>query len=405
MPRRIVYSAFAVFGGLWGAWGASLPAIRDQAGIDDGELGTALLFIGAGALPAMLAAGRAMDRRPHRTTAVLLVVLGATGVLAAVAGRSLFGLALALALLGAASGAADVAINTTAGAAQRAHGGPVITRAHASFSAAVVVASVLTGLARAAELPVVAPFAVVAAAAIAVAARFAALHEGPAEPPLSPPAETRRGGQGPAEGARRETAGARGARSLRGSGVSLRVLLAIGGLGALAFAVENAHQSWSALYLHDVVGAGPATAAAGPAIFAAVVAVTRFSAGAISAARPIAVIAAGAVVAAAGTAIVAAASTLVVALAGLAVAAAGTAVLFPTLLIILTGRVPDQVRGSATSAVTTVAYLGFLAGPAYVGAWADATSLPTAMLAVAALAAGLALLVPVLTRPRVPSRA
>jgi predicted MFS family arabinose efflux permease len=396
MPRRTVYAAFAVFGGLWGAWGASLPAIRDQAGITDGELGTALLFVGAGAVPAMLLAGRALDRRPHRTTAVLLVVLGAAGVLAAVAGRGLSSLAIALAVLGAASGAADVAINTAAGAAQREHGGAVITRAHASFSAAVVVASLVTGLARAADLPIVVPFAAVALAALALAARFAAMPDARAE--------SRAEGVLPrgATDARRAASEAR--RSLRGS-VSPRTLLAIGALGALAFAVENAHQSWSALYLRDVIGSGPATAAAGPAIFAAVVAVTRFSAGGISAARPVALIAAGAVVAAAGTVLVAAASSLGVALAGLAIAAAGAAVLFPSLLILLTRRVPDHVRGSATSAVTAVAYMGFLAGPAYVGAWADATSLPTAMLAVAALAAVLALLTPVLARQRVPSRA
>jgi MFS transporter len=298
------------------------------------------------------------------------VLLGAAGVLAAVAAHGLLGLALALAVLGAASGAADVAINTAAGAAQRAHGGAVITRAHASFSAAVVVASVLTGLARAADLPVVAPFAAVAAAAIAVAARFGTTPDPPSQ-------------------------AARRARSLKGAAVPVRMLLAIGALGALAFAVENAHQSWSALYLRDVIGAGPATAAAGPALFAAVVAVSRFAAGAVGDVRPVRVFAAGAVVAAAGTALVAAASTLGVALAGLALAAAGTAVLFPTLLVVLTAGVPDAVRGTATSAVTTIAYLGFLAGPAYVGAWADATSLSAAMLAVAALAALLALLSPV----------
>jgi MFS family permease len=154
-----------------------------------------------------------------------------------------------------------------------------------------------------------------------------------------------------------------------------------------------------------VIGAGPATAAAGPAIFAAVVAITRFSAGAASSVRPVWLIGTGALVAAGGTALVAVASALGPALAGLALAAAGTAVLFPALLLILTDRVPDHVRGSATSAVTAVAYTGFLGGPAYVGAWADATSLSAAMLAVAALAVVLALLTPVLARQPVPSRA
>ena len=36
--------------------------MQDQAGVSDGELGLALLFVGAGALPAMLLVGRALDR-------------------------------------------------------------------------------------------------------------------------------------------------------------------------------------------------------------------------------------------------------------------------------------------------------------------------------------------------------
>ena len=52
-----------------------------------------------------------------------------------------------------------------------------------------------------------------------------------------------------------------------------------------------------------------------------------------------------------------------------------------------------------------VAYLGFLAGPAYVGVWADSVGLPGTMLAVAALAAVLAVLAPIALRTRVASRA
>jgi predicted MFS family arabinose efflux permease len=386
MLRRTAYSGFALFGAFWGAWGASLPAIRDQAAVTDGQLGTALLFIGAGALPAMLLAGRAVDRWRERATAALLALLGLVGVVVALASHSLLGLAVSLFLLGAVSGAADVAINTAAGSAQRAHGGAVISRAHATFSAAVVVASLATGAAHAAGLPTAAPFAAVAVAAIAVAALIlAAAREGPAS-------------HGAARARTSEAAASVGAGRLR-----LAPLLVIGGLGALAFAVENAHQSWSALYLRDVVGAGPAVAAAGPAVFAGVVAATRFVTGPVGARRPQLLLVGGALLAGAGTALVAVAGTLAVALAGLALAAAGTGVLFPTLIVVLTGRVSDRVRGTATSRVTTVAYLGFLAGPPYVGAWADAVGLPGAMLAVAALALVLAVLtaatVPSLRRP------
>jgi MFS family permease len=383
----MAYAGFAVFGAFWGAWGASIPAIRDQAGVTEGQLGAALLFIGAGALPAMPLSGRIADRWGLRATATLLALLGGAGLLVAAAARDLTTLALALALLGASSGAADVAINTAAGSAQRASDRPVIPRAHATFAAAVVAASLLTGALRGLDAPVVAPFVVVAGAAAAVAtalvragldrerrdARCAASYRVAA----ATPEDTRAGGA-PPRPARRA--------------VPLAPLLVLGGLGALAFAVENAHQSWSALYLEDELGAGPAVAAAGPAVFAAVIAVTRFASASLAARRPAAVMVAGSALAAAGTAIVAGAGGVPAGLAGLALAAAGTAALFPTLISVLTAMVSDERRGAATSVVTTVAYLGFIAGPVYVGTWAGAVGLPGAMLAVAGLAAGLSLL-------------
>jgi fucose permease len=274
-------------------------------------------------------------------------------------------LALALALLGASSGAADVAINTAAGSAQRASDRPVVTRAHATFSAAVVASSLLAGALRGLDAPIVAPFVVVAGAAAAVAIAIAptgaaALADRP------PPRQERHH-------------------------VPLAPLLVLGALGAIAFAVENAHQSWSALYLEDELGAGPGLAAAGPAVFAAVIAVTRFASAGLAARRPAGVMVTGAALAAAGTATVAGASGVPAGLAGLALAAAGTAALFPTLMSVLSATVPEERRGTATSVVTSVAYLGFIAGPVYVGAWAGAVGLPGAMLAVAALGAGLAL--------------
>jgi MFS family permease len=370
---RGAYAGFAVFGAFWGSWGATVPALRDQARLSDGQLGTALLFVGAGALPAMLLAGRAVDRWGRRVTAVLLVVLGAAGVVVAATARDLVTMSVGLAVLGAASGAADVAINAAAGSAERVSGRPVITRAHGVFSAAVVLASLWTGLLRSAGAPLVAPFLLVAVAA--GLAGVAVIAAAPVMPAAAQPADYR--------------ARARGRPAVT---PRLPPLLAVGALAALAFAVENAHQSWSAVYLVDVLSAPPAVAAAGPALFAAVVAVTRFAVGARRSQHATVVLIGGAAAAAAGTTVVAAATSLPVALIGLGLAAAGTAVLFPTLLSLVTADVEDAVRGAATSVVTTVAYTGFLAGPVYVGGWASAVGLPGAMLAVAGLAAALALL-------------
>ena len=364
------YAGFTAFGALWGVWGASVPAVREQAGLSDGQLGTALLFVGAGALPAMLLTGRAVDRWGHRLTALLLVALGGAGVGVARFSEGFASLSVGLTVLGAASGAVDVAINAAAGTAEQASDRPVIARAHGVFSASVVAASLAGGALLGAEASVDVPFGLVAVAAGVAGAITFATTDAP-------------GPRGPA--------GVAGRRRRSGGVLRLLPLLVLGALGAVAFAVENAHQTWSAVYLGDVQSAGPALAAAGPAVFATVVALARFTVASLSATHATAVLVTGAAAAAAGTATVAGAPNVAITLAGLGLAAAGTAVLYPTLLGLAAGRVDEEVRGRATSVVTTAAYLGFLGGPVYVGRWAAAVDLPGAMGAVAALAAGLAL--------------
>ncbi|WNM37880.1 MFS transporter [Micromonospora halotolerans] len=380
-PRRLTvsaYVAFAAFGSFWGVWGASVPRIQQQAGIGAGQLGFALLFVGAGALPAMLLAGRALDRWGLRVAAVLIGALGGVGAGLALTAVNLTSLCAGLALVGATSGAADVSMNAVAGRAEKIAGRPVITRAHGVFSSLVVLASLATGLASGASLPLGLPFLAVAALALAAgAALFTTL-------PAGAVAEARDsvGAADPAPSGR------------------WRVLpfLLIGVLGALAFASENAHQSWSAVFVHDELQAGVGLSAVAPALFAGTVAITRFAAGGLKAAHAPAVLLVGASAAAAGTALVAAAPTLVVAGLGLASAAAGTAVLFPTLIGLVSRHVDESHRGRATAVVTTVSYLGFLVGPGYVGLWAEAVGLRGAMAAVAGLAAGLFLLTPAVLR-------
>ncbi|GAA1638918.1 MFS transporter [Nonomuraea maheshkhaliensis] len=396
----VPYAGFAVFGAFWGVWGASVPAIRDQAALTDGQLGTVLLFIAAGALPAMPLAGRAVDRWGHRVTAITLTALGIAGIAVAVTAHDLPALCAGLAVLGASSGAADVAINAAAGGVERATGRPVITRAHGVFSLAVVAASLVTGLLNAAGLPVVAPYALVLLAAGVVSAAVVTGRRTQTETTarhdhVRPQPDPARTSTTHSPDSRRP-----------GLRAHLPLLLVAGGLGALGFAVENAHQSWSAVYLADAVHAGPALIGAGPAVFALAVALTRFAIGAVQTRRALhawTVLTGGAVISAAGTSLLALTTYLPLALLGLALAAVGTAVLFPTVLGLATANVPTAARGAATSVVSTSAYVGYLAGPVYVGYWAQAAGLPGAMLAVASLAAALALLAWPALRAVVPS--
>jgi len=371
--------AFAAFGSFWGAWGASIPRVRAQAGLDDAAFGVALLFIGAGALPAMLLTGRAIDRWGLRVASVAIASLGAAGVVVALVARDMVTLSVTLALVGLTSGASDVAMNSVAGRAERDAGRPIISRAHGVFSSFVVIASLGTGLLTDVGTPLVTPFVLVATTALLAAVLMSrVLPTGPdASAPAPPPIMD---------------------DDARAPALPTLSLIGLGLLGALAFASENAHQSWSAIFATDTLGASAAVGAIAPAVFAGVAAITRFSTGGISAAHARPVVAVGATAAAAGAVVIAYSPNLMVAALGLALAAGGTAVLFPMILSVVSSRVHEAHRGRATSTVSTVAYLGFLLGPSYVGFWSDAVGLRGAMLAVATLGALLLLFTP-LVRP------
>ena len=364
---------FAGFGLFWGAWGAALPQIQAHAGASDSQLGLALLCIGAGALASMRPAGALVDRLGPDVTSVAVALFAAAALLPALA-TSPLALGGALLVLGALSGAVDVAINAEAAHAE-AEGQPAMNLAHAVFSASVVGASLLVGVLRTldAEATVVLGAIAVLLLALDVALtrirvpRVAATAEAERLPLLRIP----------------------------------RPLLILGALAALAYLVENAWQSWSAVHLESDLGAAAGIAALGPALFGASAATGRFGGHALAErVSERGLLTAGAAIGAAGTLIAALAGSVPVALAGIAVAGLGTSVCAPTLLG-LAGRLvgPDQ-RGSAVSAVTTLAYSGFLIGPAAVGLVAGATSLSAALAGVAGVAALLAVLARFAPTPR-----
>ena len=370
------HSSFAAFGVFWGVWGAALPALRDATSVDGAALGTALLFVGLGALPAMLLTGRAVDRLGARIAGPLLVAMALAGLLTAAFARDLPTLAIGMAVVGAASGAADVAANALAGLAEQRSGGRVITVAHGVFSSSVVIGSLGTGALRAAGADVGTVFAA-AGALVTVAGGVAfLLGDGPQPASAAPPVSRRDG---------------------------LRLVLpfvAIGLVGALGFAAENAHQSWSAIVLADELGAAVGLTAMAPATFALFAALTRFAAGYFTRIPAGVLLVGGAGTAVLGTLLVSIAPNVPVALVGLALAAIGTSVLYPTLLSRAVRDVPADRRGQATSAVATTSYLGFVLGPVYVGLLADVVGLRGAMVGVAVLVAAFALLAPAVTRNR-----
>jgi predicted MFS family arabinose efflux permease len=364
--RLRVLGGFAAFGAFWGGWGAALPAVQDHAGVSDGQLGVALLCIGAGALLTMRLAGGVLDRWGAPALPAALGAFGAAATLPGLA-TSAVALSAALLVLGATSGAVDVAINAEGVRSEAASGRPVMSLGHGTFSACVVFGSLATGALRGAgagaEFVLVLVGALVGAVALGL---------------LCAPAAG--GGIGRPDASLRHIP---------------RALIVLGALCAMAFFVENAWQSWGAVHMESDLNTSPALAALAPALFAASAAAARFGGhGLTGRVDDVTLLRAGALVGAAGTVLAALAPAVGLALAGVVIAGGGISICAP-ILFSLAGRGADEaVRGAAVSVVTTIAYLGFLVGPAVVGLVADATTLRASLAAVSVVALALALLSP-----------
>jgi MFS family permease len=356
------FFAFAAFGAYWGAWGVLLPDIKERTGASVSQLGLALLVVAATALPAMIVTGAAVDRFGSPVVVAALVFFAGAVTLPALAG-SLLELVLVLVFVGAASGAVDVVINVSATALEASSGRRLIQVAHALFSAGFLAASVATGLAReagAGPLPVLLVVAGVNVAAVALNRRV-------------------------------ELDGApRGTRLQRPSFAPLLVLLGI--LCAVAFVVEGGIEAWSALFLESELDATPAVSGLGPGLFAAAMVAGRLAAhGLEKRLGDRRLLAAGGLTAGVGLLVAATAPSAPPALAGFLLAGAGISVAAPTFFGLAGRSATAATRGGAIATVTTVSYLGFLAGPPLIGGVSGALDLRAGIGLLAAVALALAI--------------
>jgi fucose permease len=270
-----------------------------------------------------------------------------------------------LLVLGATSGAVDVAVNAEGARSEAASGRPVLSLAHGAFSASVVVGSLVAGALRAAGAGAELVLGLVGLVVVLVALGLWRAPSSGATP-------------APARASLRELP---------------RLLVVLGALCALAFFVENAWQSWGAVHLESDLDASPALGALAPALFAGAAAAARLGGHAlVGRLDEILLMRAGALGGAAGTLLAALAPNPALALVGVVAAGAGISICAPILFSIAGRSVDEAVRGAAVSIVTTIAYLGFLVGPAAVGLLADATTLRASLASAAAVALTLAAL-------------
>jgi MFS family permease len=364
--------AFLVNGAAIANWVPRVPAVKAALGTSDGPLGLALLGLGVGAAAALLAAGRVVARFGSRP------VTRAAGVAlcAALLGPGLAGnlpmLALSLALFGAASGLMDVAMNAHGALVERWYGRPIMASLHGLWSVGGLVGAVTGGLAARAGWTPARHFAVAALClgVLLVAGTWRLLPASMDVAPARPRAEPRR----------------------RGSGVPWSLpLLLLGVVGFSSFFGEGSAHDWSAIYMHDVLGTSPGTAAAAFAAFSLAMAVVRFGGDRLSARfGPVRLVRASGLVAAVGFGLGLLAHQPLAGVVGFALLGVGLACVVPVTFS-AAGHLGGDLAGVAISRVAAISYLASFAGPPIIGLVADLVGLSVALAIPVALAGVVAL--------------
>ena len=353
--QRATRAAFFIPGFVIATWAPIVPFAKLRAGLDDAQLGLVLLCLGLGSLGAMPLAGALAARQGCRRVmlASALLMLALLPLLAVVSDA--WQLGAALLLVGAAMGAMDCTMNIQAVIVEREAGRPMMSGFHAYYSIGSLAGAVLVTLMLGLGVTVLAATLAVSTLVLALTAWAA-------------------------PGWRRERAPGGAAVFALPRGV----VLGIGLVCFVSFLAEGAMLDWSAVFLHEVKGVALASAGWAFVVFNLAMTAMRLAGDRVVArVGRRATVLGGGLLGACGLALAMLAPDLGTGLAGYALLGIGCANIVPVMFTFAGAqtRMPEHL---AIPAVTTLGYAGVLAGPALIGFIAQASSLATALLAVAA---------------------
>ncbi len=373
--RVAVAAFFLTNGALFANLIPRYPQIKADLGLDNAAYGLAIAAFPAGAIAAGLLAGASVRRLGSAGAAAIGTVLTAAGVVAAGTAPSVAVLVVALALAGAADAITDVAQNAHGLRVQRGYGRSIINSFHALWSIGAVLGgsmaagAIALGLSRGVHLGVAAAvFAVVAL--LALRSCLPGPDEGGADgsDPASEPA---------AASAPEVARAASRLPSRRTLVVAALVAIAVGGT-----LVEDAGNSWAAVYLSGPLGSSAAVAASGYIALVGAQTIGRLLGDRlVDRFGQRAVARTGALVAAAGMGLALAVPTVPGTIVGFAAAGLGVATLVPAAMQ-QADALPGLRPGTGLTLVSWLMRLGFLLSPPLVGLVADATSLRVGLLVV-----------------------
>ncbi|MEU6720117.1 MFS transporter [Nonomuraea sp. NPDC046802] len=344
----------AVWGVFWGSWSALLPAIKQDLGISAGDLGLALSAVPLGAVPAMALAGR-LVRGKERTALMATTVLFALSVTGIGLAGTLWQLALALLVVGAASGALDIALNLATGRAERETGRRLFQPVHAAFPVAVIVAAPATGLARSLDLDVATVLVAIGLLVIATSLSLLTLTLGRGLPETS--AETDK-------------------RALWGSAI------VIGTLAACVLVIENSVEQWSVLLLEEHRGATPLVSSAAPSVYMAALTVGRLIVQALPQVSLRVLYLVAGLGGGGGIVLAGLGGSVPISMIGFGLTGLALGPLVPALL---SRAAADDSSGTLVWGVSTISYTGFVVSPLLVAGLSGWLGLPAALAALGLL--------------------
>jgi predicted MFS family arabinose efflux permease len=367
---------FLIHGLVASAWISRIPTIQTSLNLNNAALGLCLLGTAVGSVMAIPVAGWLVTRFGSKVVTTWSSVAFCLALVGPTFASSAFSLFVFLILYGAAAGANDVSMNSQAVAVEDAMGTPTMSRFHAMFSIGGMAGAVLGGVAAARDFTPREHLGTVAAVLLLTAALTSSLllDANDAVP-------------------KRSTEKLQFNR-LPGLVIALVVI------GFCMFLSEGAMADWTAVYLKQVLFAGPGLAATGYAVFSAGMAVFRLLGDSVTKRLgPVLTVRSGALMAAAGLTFALCAPSSHWALPGFALTGAGFSVIVP-LVFAAGGRVPGVQRGAGVALVSGCGYIGFLFGPPIIGFVSQWVTLRGALV----LVVGLSLLAASLAKAVRPNR-
>ncbi len=169
--RNAIFVIFALPGLAMATWVSRLPAVRDSLGIRIDQVGILIFAMAAGSIAGLLLSSHIIARLGAKRTMLLGTAVIASGLAIAGFGATVgpvFGVTFAgLFVLGFASGITDVAMNVSGAANERVLGKAIMPIFHAFFSFGTMIGAGLGALAELAGLPIAIHFAIMAVVMVA----------------------------------------------------------------------------------------------------------------------------------------------------------------------------------------------------------------------------------------------